>query len=309
MSDDRPAIDAGRAPRPVLFGEVLFDRFPDGSAVLGGAPFNVAWHLQGFGLAPLLVSRVGEDEAGERVRTAMREWGMDTSALQADPEHPTGAVEVTLQQGQPRFHILPAQAYDHVAEAPVRAALAGVRAALLYHGTLVLRGAASRALLEALRGLLRAPVFVDVNLRDPWWRHEDLPPLLSRARWAKVNEDELGRIAAGGPAQGSLEARGRALLAARGLELLVVTRGGEGAVAFDAGGGVHAVRPRGDVAVMDTVGAGDAFCAVLLLGLLHGWPVPISMHRAQEFASRICGIRGATTGDRALYAGLAQRWG
>ena len=36
--------------RAIIFGEVLFDTFPDGTAVLGGAPFNVAWHLQGFGL-------------------------------------------------------------------------------------------------------------------------------------------------------------------------------------------------------------------------------------------------------------------
>ena len=45
--------------RPVIFGEVLFDRFPDGSVVLGGAPFNVAWHLQAFGRAPLFISTGG----------------------------------------------------------------------------------------------------------------------------------------------------------------------------------------------------------------------------------------------------------
>ena len=62
--------------RPLIFGEVLFDHFPDGSAVLGGAPFNVAWHLQAFGLKPLFVSRVGNDAAGESVRWAMRQWRM-----------------------------------------------------------------------------------------------------------------------------------------------------------------------------------------------------------------------------------------
>ena len=56
--------------QPVVFGEVLFDIFPDGSRVLGGAPFNVAWHLQAFGCAPLFVSRIGEDENGEQVRAA-----------------------------------------------------------------------------------------------------------------------------------------------------------------------------------------------------------------------------------------------
>ena len=76
--------------RPLIFGEVLFDRFPDGSEVLGGAPFNVAWNLCGLGRAPLLMSRVGEDERGDRILGAMREFGMDCGGIQRDPEHPTG---------------------------------------------------------------------------------------------------------------------------------------------------------------------------------------------------------------------------
>ena len=60
--------------RPWIFGEVLFDCFPDGSRVLGGAPFNVAWHLQALGLEPLFLSRVGRDAAGREIRTAMGEW-------------------------------------------------------------------------------------------------------------------------------------------------------------------------------------------------------------------------------------------
>ncbi|NIV35790.1 MAG: carbohydrate kinase, partial [Anaerolineae bacterium] len=61
--------------RPVIFGEVLFDEFEDGSAVLGGAPFNVAWHLQGFGLNPLFISRIGTDALGAQVQQQMRDWG------------------------------------------------------------------------------------------------------------------------------------------------------------------------------------------------------------------------------------------
>ena len=63
--------------RPLIFGEVLFDRFPDGSEVLGGAPFNVAWNLRGLGQDPLLVSRVGKDELGDRILDAMDGFGLD----------------------------------------------------------------------------------------------------------------------------------------------------------------------------------------------------------------------------------------
>ena len=85
------------AKRPVIFGEVLFDRFPDGSAVLGGAPFNVAWNLQAFGQAPLLISRVGQDALGEQIRETMTDWSMDTSCLQSDMSHPTGIVDISFR--------------------------------------------------------------------------------------------------------------------------------------------------------------------------------------------------------------------
>ncbi len=86
---------------PVIFGEVLFDRFPDGNSVLGGAPFNVAWHLQAFGARPLLISSVGDDELGAEIRQTMQDWGMDDSGLQTDAAHPTGTVEVSFNAGEP----------------------------------------------------------------------------------------------------------------------------------------------------------------------------------------------------------------
>ena len=99
---------------PIVVGEVLFDEMPDGVRVLGGAPFNVAWHLAAFGLRPLMISRVGADDAGDEVLAAMESWGMDTSGVQRDPVHPTGKVRVELDAGEPTFEILPGQAYDHV---------------------------------------------------------------------------------------------------------------------------------------------------------------------------------------------------
>ncbi|MEM7234470.1 MAG: hypothetical protein AAF517_19985, partial [Planctomycetota bacterium] len=54
--------------RPVVFGEVLFDRFPDGRSILGGACFNVAWNLRGLGLDPLFVSRENDRTGPHRTR-------------------------------------------------------------------------------------------------------------------------------------------------------------------------------------------------------------------------------------------------
>ena len=68
-----------------LFGEVLIDQFPEGQRILGGAPFNVAWHLQAFGQPPCFISRIGNDETGELIQHAMNTWGLSKDALQIDP--------------------------------------------------------------------------------------------------------------------------------------------------------------------------------------------------------------------------------
>lgn len=107
-------MDRMQDQRPIMFGKVLFDMFPDGSVALGGAPFNVAWHLQAFGLEPLLISRVGADALGRRVATAMLEWGMDRSGLQIDSAHPTSTVTITFNVGEPEFDIVADRAIDYI---------------------------------------------------------------------------------------------------------------------------------------------------------------------------------------------------
>ncbi|HEX8979944.1 MAG TPA: carbohydrate kinase [Parasulfuritortus sp.] len=288
--------------RPVVFGEVLFDCFPDGSRVLGGAPFNVAWHLRGFGEAPLFVSRVGDDPAGRAVRAAMADWGMDMAGLQVDDRHPTGAVRISLHEGEPRYDIVPDQAYDFVAADRLPAI---DRPAFLYHGSLALRSPASRSALIELRGRQGLPVFLDVNLRAPWWTHDELASMLDRATWLKLNADELIELE---PGAGNLAARARSLRDRHGLEQVVVTRGGEGAWAVNARLEEVAVRPEAALDVVDTVGAGDAFASVLILGLLHGWPLRNAMRRAQAFASSVVGRRGATVADPGFYRHHLETW-
>ncbi|ROR34323.1 PfkB family carbohydrate kinase [Inmirania thermothiophila] len=296
---------AGGAGRPVLIGEVLFDCFEDGSVVLGGAPFNVAWHLQGFGLRPLLVSRVGEDPLGERLLAAMAGWGMDTAGIQRDPRHPTGTVQVRLgEDGQPAFDIVADAAWDHIDAAAAAAAARAAGPALLYHGSLAARAAPSRAAIEALRRL-GAPTFVDVNLRPPWWSQEGVETLLAGARWIKLNDEELGALAAAGA--GGPAARARRLRGRFGAEAVLLTLGAQGAMWVGADGECR-VAPPPVGAVADTVGAGDAFAAVALLGLLAGWPAQVLVARAVAFAAEVCTVRGATIDDPAVYRRHREAW-
>ena len=288
-------------PAPILFGEVLFDCFEDGSRVLGGAPFNVAWHLQAFGCAPLFISRVGDDSMGREIRDTMRRWGMTTAGLQKDSVHGTGEVRVALADGQPSFDIVEDRAFDHIHVD----ALPPLQAALIYHGSLGLRQPQSAAAFERLLQIHSAPVFLDVNLRPPWWEQDQILKLLDRARWVKINDDELETLL---PGPADLQTKAELLKQRHDLHWLVVTRGKQGAFAMDEEGIVYEVSPQAVKEVVDTVGAGDAFAAVCILGILRNWSTDLIMQRAQAFASLLVSQRGATIGDRGVYARLLDAW-
>lgn len=284
-----------------LFGEVLFDCFPDGRSVLGGAPFNVSWHLRAFGERPRLVSRVGDDDAGREVREAMAAWGMDVSGLQQDDELATGRVDVSLEDGEPSYDIVHPVAWDAI-EAPAPGPTAG---GWLYHGSLALRDERSRRALDALAAVDGVRIFLDINLREPWWDRETALERLAAAHWVKLNEDELDRLA---PEGDGLAERARALFDRAGLEGLIVTRGEAGAVVLDEDGVAGASPAPERVTVVDTVGAGDAFASVMILGLRLGWPVETSLERALAFAAAVCGLRGATVADPDFYQPFLHAW-
>jgi fructokinase len=61
--------------------------------------------------------------------------------------------------------------------------------------------------------------------------------------------------------------------------------------------------------LVDTVGAGDAFAAVALIGFTRDWPVEQTLARALDFAAWICGMRGATSADAERYARYREAWG
>lgn len=283
--------------RPCIFGEVLFDHFPDGSRVLGGAPFNVAWHLQAFGRAPHFISRIGSDEQGEQIRRAMADWGMDLDGLQIDDTHPTGRVTVEIVDDEPRYDIVSPVAYDRIGMVPDMFNDCG----LLYHGSLALRDDISRHTFdEALLPHGAATLFVDVNLRPPWWRREQVLGMVDRAHWVKLNADELTLLA---PADGAA-----AFVAEHRLQGLILTRGGDGAEVLTADGRHSEIRPEADIQIVDTVGAGDAFASVMMLGLSSAWPLEITLQRAQAFASALVGRRGATVSDKAFYRSFIDDW-
>jgi fructokinase len=236
---------------------------------------------------------------------------MDTTGLQRDPARPTGTVEVRLdRRDAPEFRIPADQAWDAVEARPAIEAAATLPDAppVLYHGTLALRTPRGLATLDALRSQTGARIFVDVNLRAPWWDPSSVRTQLAQATWSKMNEDELVELTGDRAGTGTDAARASWLASRAELEILWVTRGAAGAVACLRQGSTLAAPAARARPLVDTVGTGDAFSAVAILGLLDGWDVETTLRRAVELAAELCRHRGAIPDDPTFYEEARRRW-
>lgn len=290
--------------QPLIFGEVLFDCFANGKRILGGAPFNVAWHLAAFGVQPLMVSCVGNDADGDTIRQRMQDWHMNQAGIQRTADYPTGTVQVTIEQNEPQYEIVKPAAWDFVAADALPAV---ATAPFIYHGTLALRHDVSRAAFQHLLQRTQAPLFMDVNLRNPWWQQDAVLNWMQQAAWIKLNRDELKRLL---PTYATDAERVQYLLALPKLRYLLLTKGEAGAELHAVSGERWSVTPTpGVTAFVDAVGAGDAFTSIFLLGTLLQWHASVTLQRAQDFASAVVGIRGATTSDPQFYQPFRAEWG
>ncbi|WP_323139821.1 PfkB family carbohydrate kinase [Massilia phyllosphaerae] len=310
----------------IVFGEVLAEDGTDASK-LGGAPFNLARHLAAFMAPPLLITRIGDDRNGAAVRAEFERFVMPETGLQVDTMEETGrvAVERTAARmgSSPRSVLLPRQAYDFIdpetAAAAVSAAVAGTAPDIVYFGTLAQRGERSRqALAAVLAAAPQAKRFLDLNLFPGQADQAIVGAALEAADIVKVNEEELQalfnwyfQIAPDDTPMSTEEVHAacRALIDRFSLDALIVTLGHRGSVYFGSDGSLVANRDNPvPPYVIDTVGAGDAFSAIFLLGRARGWPLELTLARANEFAGAICAVTGAVPQDMGFYDKWARRW-
>jgi fructokinase len=310
-------LNVGARPvATVVFGEALVDDFVT-EQVVGGAPFNVARNLAAFMSPQLMITRIGDDRNGAVVRGEFERFAMSESGLQLDRMEETGRVLVERRTGGHRFVILPKQAYDFIDPIHAMEALAGVTPAAIYFGTLAQRCPRSHDTLHKLLAASDATRFLDLNLREGQTDRGCVSESLHAADIVKVNEEELQslfswyfQIDPETPLESEeVRAACRALLDMFALEALIVTLGHRGSVYFGADGALIVNRDNpAPPFVIDTVGAGDAFSAIFLLGRARGWPLEQTLARANEFAGAICAVSGAVPRDIGFYDKWVARW-
>lgn len=274
-------------------GEVLWDLLPSGPQ-LGGAPANFAFHARQLGADARVITRVGNDAYGREILQRFEEMGIKDGTVQRDDRLPTGTATVAVDgSGVPQFVINRNAAWDNLSQ--THEALAASRQAdAVCFGTLAQRNAAAGSIIQQL--VVAAPCkalkVLDVNLRPGFFNQSVVRQSLEIANVVKMNEHELGMLSTLFELTGDTRQKMEQLSRRFDLRLTALTRGANGSLLYQAGR--CSDLPGGQVKVVDTVGAGDAFTAALVMGLLGRLGLEEIHQLAAEVAGYVCSHSGAT---------------
>lgn len=273
------------------FGEILYDIYPEKKCI-GGAPLNLAAHFALQGNESFMLSAVGNDENGRDALAWMQSKNIRTDYVKIS-SRPTGSCLVTLDEvGLPCYDLQTDVAWDDIDACRIPAEKEGPQdGAVLAFGSLALRGAHNR---NALRRILQSgsfrEIFVDINIRPPFFSQPVIRFALENATLLKVSDEELPAVLEnlGIESSGGEDALRRMGQMFPGLKLLILTCGEKGSLAFDPAADALIRCPAVPTEVVSTVGAGDSFSAVFLSEYLKGQTTDVCLARASEAAARVC---------------------
>jgi fructokinase len=276
----------------VGIGELLWDMFPEGKK-LGGAPANFAYHCKAFGLESFPVSCLGDDDLGREILPVLKSHDVDVSYIAIDAEHPTGTVSVELDEnGKPEYIIHENVAWDHIPLTEEMLALAERTDAVCF-GSLAQRSEISQ---QTIRKFLNATKtdcikIYDINLRQHYYCHDLIEEMLKISTVLKLNDEELPVVAELMGISGEEKTLIEQIASCYSLDIVALTKGGNGSCLYHAGQfSEHDGYP---AKIVDTVGAGDSFTAVLAAGLLLGYDLDKINDLANKTAAYVCSQSGA----------------
>ena len=284
------------------FGEILWDCLPSGRHA-GGAPFNVTAHLAQLGVATSLISCIGKDALGDEILKVAQDKGVNTQFVtRARIGLGTGTVIVTVDaNGNATYELVQPAAWDEI-RVPAEALLAVSKARALIFGSLAGRSPYNLEQLDRLLAVKGPLKFFDVNLRPPFADPELVMQLGRHADVLKLNDGEVGQLASWlrtgemkheTPRDPGAIAEACAIIAeATNASRICVTLAEEGAALWERGKVVTAPAPK--VVVKDTVGAGDAFMAGLMVGLTRGTDTRRVLENACRLGAFVASHNGAT---------------
>lgn len=260
----------------VCFGEILWDILPGGEKA-GGAPMNVAYHLTKLHTPAALISRIGADDHGLRLKNILQAQGVSTEFIQTDTKHRTGVVYAQPNENhEVSYEIVQPVAWDFI-EWEDRFTELLQQAEYFVYGSLGARSETSKKTVQQLLEKANKRV-CDINIRPPHFTREGVLQLLHQVDILKLNENELPLLAGWFGTANNITEQVNRIQDNLHIPTIIVTRGEHGAL-INLDGAVYE-HPGYRVAVADTVGSGDSFLAALLAQFLKG----ASPEEALDFA-------------------------
>jgi fructokinase len=289
----------------ICFGEVLWDSLPRG-IFPGGAPVNVAYHLNQFGLTAYPVTAVGNDFLGDEFIRRFKYWNMSPKFV-GQVDKPTGAVVVDLDgDGIPTYKFLENVAWDEI-PLPFELTKICETASAIVFGTLAQRSEFNREQLVKLRGWFpNARHVFDVNLRAPYDSKDIVWELSKNCDLIKLNNEELLRMLDLVVTIDALKTGAKLFAERTGCPRICVTAGSKGAGLW--WGNEWFWEPSQKIEVKDTVGAGDSFLASLMDGwMVKGLTPGENLKRASRVAEFVATCDGAMPSYKLNSDGLPAR--
>ena len=273
-------------------GEILWDIFPE-RKMLGGAPANFVFHSRALGVNSIIVSAVGNDILGKEIINEIKNRGINDSYLQTKSDYPTGTVNVKINEyGNPVYTIHNNVAWDWIEHTSSLQNLAKEADAVCF-GTLGQRNYQSReTIYQFLQSIKKDCLIIfDINLRQNFYTKEIISKSLQLADCLKLNHEELIIISELYHIRGDETKIITAILNEYDLKFVALTKGEKGSTIFSKE--LIDILPAKKMKIVDTVGAGDAFTAALLVSFLRGLnPAEAHMYAA-EMAAYVCTKKGA----------------
>lgn len=277
----------------VGIGEVLWDYFEDkDDYVLGGAPFNFAYHLNQFGLNSLVISAIGNDKLGQKLEADVKKKNVPYMLERLNL--PTGVVNIKEVDGKPRYDILTERAWDYISKTEQLKEIAANTKAACF-GSLAQRSETSRNSILAFLDAMPSDALriFDINLRQNWYTEEVIKTSLQKANVLKINDDELLIIQRMfGYIDITQENTCRLIMRDYQLDMLILTCGDKGSYIFTKD--EMSYLSTNDIKVVDTVGAGDSFTASFIASMLKGKTIHEAHRIAVNVSAFVCTQEGAT---------------
>lgn len=280
-------------------GEILWDIYPDKKR-LGGAPFNFIFHIKKIIDNANFISSIGNDKEGLEIFHLLSKNNFEMKNIFIDEVHPTGKVIVTLDGNKtPHFKMSETASFDFL-ELTENALKTIENSDLIYFGTFTSRSEKSRNTLTKILNNFNKKFFCDLNLRHDFYSVDFIKLALQKTNVLKINEHELEKLKVLINLNSNEDFAIDELINKYNIDLIALTLGEKGAKLFTKDEMNFYQQP--EIEIIDTLGAGDAFSAILCLGYLYNISLDKINLLANQFASKVCLIEGAFTDDEKFYS-------